>query len=95
MLAYIVGSVDTYSAAVLIAIAVTLCIIITTAIGKRRGKRELEMQFEVDKQKLRNEDMQNQRVNDRAREFELAKIASERDVQFKRIDTGLIEATKN
>ena len=45
MLASIVGQVDSYSVAVLIAIALALCIILTTAIGKRRSKRKLEMQF--------------------------------------------------
>lgn len=95
MLAYIVGPVDWNSAAVLIAMFVTLCIAVTTAIGKRRSKRELEMQFEIDKQKLRNEDEIDKRKSAYSNEYNLAKLATERDVQFKRIDTGLIEGTAN
>lgn len=73
---------------------IAICIAVTTAIGKRRSRRELQMQFEIDKQKLKNDDEKNKRDNQRSFEFELAKLATERDVQFKRIDSGMIEVTK-
>jgi hypothetical protein len=94
MFSKIVGQVDWNAAAVLCVLFITLCIPIVAAIAKRRSKRELEMQFEIDQMKLRNEDANAQRNSDRLREFELAKLSSERDVQFKRIDSGLIEGTK-
>lgn len=94
MLSQLVGSVDFNSAAVLIAIAIALCITVTTAIGKRKSRRELTMQFEIDKQKLRNEDAQNERNTRANHESKLAEIASSRDVNFKRIDQGLVEGTK-
>jgi hypothetical protein len=95
MLAQIVGQVDWNSAAVLCVAFITICIAITTAIGKRRSKAELSMQFEIDKQKLRNADEDSKRQNQRQAEYELAKIATERDVQFRRIDSGLIEGKVN
>lgn len=91
MLASIVGPVDINSAAVLCVLFIAMCIATTTAIGRRRSKQELTMQFEVDKQRLRNEDDNNKRNSDQVREYQLAKIAAERDVNFKRIDSGLIE----
>ena len=91
MLAQIVGQVDWNSAAVLCVLFITICIAVTTAIGKRRSSQELKMQFEVDQQKLRNDDAQNKRTNERQHELDLAKLATDRDVQFKRIDSGLIE----
>ena len=94
MLSQIVGQVDWNAAAVLCVLFITICIAITTAIGKRRSKREIEMQFEVDKQKLHNQDEESRRNVQRQHEFDLAKLATERDVQFKRIDSGLIEGTK-
>ena len=94
MLSSIVGQVDWNSAAVLCVFFITVCIALTTAIGKRRSKRELEMQFEVDQSKLRNEDAASKRQQDRVHEFDMAKLATERDVQFKRIESGLIEGTK-
>lgn len=94
MLSQIVGVVDWNAAAVLCVAFITVCVVVTTAIGKRRGKRELEMQFEIDKEKLRNEDKAGERVNERQREFDLTKLAIEKDIQFKRIETGLIEGTK-
>lgn len=91
MFSQIVGNVDWNAAAVLCVLFITICIAITTAIGKRRSKRELEMQFEIDQQKLRNEDAVSKRVNERQHELDMAKLSTERDVQFKRIDSGLIE----
>lgn len=91
MLSQIVGQVDWNSAAVLCVLFITICIAVTTAIGKRRSSQELKMQFEVDQQKLRNDDAQNKRINERQHELDMAKLATERDVQFKRIDSGLIE----
>lgn len=79
----------------LVAFAAMLTIIITSFIIKRRSKRELEMQFAIDKQKLHNEDEANKRQNQANLEYKLSEIATSRDVQFKRIDSGLIEGTKN
>lgn len=95
MLAQIVGSVDANSAFVLVILFAAFSIPTCIAVAKRRSRRELQMQFEIDQEKLRNEDAQAQRNNDRQREYDLAKIATEKDVQFHRIDQGLIEGTKN
>lgn len=95
MLSNLVGAVDAYSAAVLIAISVTLCIVVTTMVGKRRSKRELEMQFEIDKEKLANENRENERSANIAHEFNMAKLSTEKDVAFKRIERGVIEVEKN
>ena len=94
MLSMIVGQVDFNSAAVLCVLFITSCVAITTMIGKHRTRRELQMQFEIDQQKLRNEDVANQRSNDVSREYKLAELATSRDVQFKRIEFGLVEGTK-
>lgn len=91
MLSQIVGTVDWNAAAVLCVLFITVCIPTVAAIAKRRSKRELEMQFEIDQQKLRNEDAVSKRVNERQHELDMAKLSTERDVQFKRIDSGLIE----
>lgn len=95
MLSSIVGQVDWNAAAVLCVAFITTCVIITTFVGIRRSKRELEMQFQIDKQKLHNEDEANKRQSQANLEYKLAEIATSRDVQFKRIDSGLIEGTKN
>jgi hypothetical protein len=95
MFSQIIGSVDVNAAAVLCVMAIAVCIMATTFIGKRRSGAELKMQFEVDKTKLHNEDAANKRQNDRQLEYDLAKLATERDVQFRRIETGLIEGKVN
>lgn len=95
MFSWLIGSVDVNAAAVLCILLIAICIILTTMIGKRRSRRELQMQFEIDKAKLRNEDLVSVRNNERQREYDMAKLSTERDVQFKRIETGLIEAKVN
>lgn len=95
MLAYIVGNVDLYSAAVLCVTSVALTIMVTSILVKWKSSEELNMQFEIDKNKLRNEDLDKQRNNDRQTEYDMAKLSTEKDIQFKRIDTGLIELKRN
>lgn len=95
MLAYIVGNVDLYSAAVLCFASVALTVMVTSALVKWRSSEELNMQFEIDKNKLRNEDLDKQRNNDRQTEYDMAKLTLEKDVQFKRIENGLIELRRN
>lgn len=95
MFSSIVGSVDYNAAAVLCILFITICITVTTAIGRRRSKRELEMQFTIDKEKLRIQDESDRRQQQANLEYKLAEIATSRDVQFKRIDSGLIEGSVN
>ena len=79
MLSQLIGPVDMNAAAVLVAISITLCIIITTMVAKRRSRRELEQEFELAKIKLRDE-----------RDIKAANLQNTRDLEFKRIDQNLI-----
>lgn len=90
MLSQFIGNVDVNAAGVLIAIAVTICVIVTTMVSKRRSRRAIEIDFELGKMRLQNEDAANSREVDRSREYNLAKLASEREVEFKRIDGNMI-----
>lgn len=94
MFAMIVGSVDWNSALVLCVLFIVIGVVATGLVAKRRSRMELEMQFKVDMQKLANEDKDKERVNQRAAEFELMKLSTEKDIQFRRIETGLIEGSK-
>lgn len=90
MLSQIVGTVDLNSAAVLCIFFITTCIVITTVIARRRGKTDVHNEFELAKIKLHNEDANLRRDNDRQREYELGKLAMEKEVEFKRIDGNMI-----
>lgn len=91
MFSQLIGAVDFNSALVLCVMSIAACVILTTFIGRFRSHTTLKMQFEVDKTKLHNEDAANKRQNDRQLEYDLAKLATDRDVQFRRIETGMIE----
>lgn len=95
MFSWLIGQVDVNAAAVLCVMAIVFGIIVTTFVGKRRSGVELKMQFDIDKTKLHNEDAASKRQNDRQLEYDLAKLATERDVQFRRIETGLLEGKAN
>lgn len=91
MLASIVGNVDTYSAAVLVFLWIATAACVVSFIVNYRSKQRLQLQYEIDRQKLANEDVANKRT-DMELNVKLARIALEKDVQFRRIETGLIEA---
>jgi preprotein translocase subunit SecG len=55
MLAYVVGNVDQNAALVLAVLFITICIFITTAIAKRRSRRDVQNEFDLAKIKLANE----------------------------------------
>ncbi len=93
MFSQLVGSVSMEAALVLCVMFGALAVIVVTFIGMYRSKQSLEMQFEIDKTKLHNEDMVNKRQQERTLEYDMAKLAVDRDVQFRRIETGMIEAT--
>lgn len=95
MFSWLVGQVSIEAAIVLVAMFAAIAVTMNVFLAMFRSRRSLEMQFEVDKTKLHNEDMANKRTNDRTLEYDMARLATERDVQFKRIETGMIEGKVN
>lgn len=93
MFYYIIGgSVDPVAAGfALVAFAGMITIIITSMIVKRRSKLELNHEFEIGKLKLYNEDEQAKRNNQRSLEVSLAEMGLKRELEFKRIDSGMID----
>ena len=55
MFANLIGAVDLYSASVLIAFAVTFCVVITAMIIKRRSRQDVANEFELAKIKQHDE----------------------------------------
>ena len=54
------------------------------------GYPDRDQELELAKIRLRNEDEASKRQTDAKRDYELARMASEREIEFKRIDTNLI-----
>jgi hypothetical protein len=94
MLAMIVGNVDVNSAFVLVVIFGAIGIVITAIVVKRRSLVEMNHEFELAKYKDRNQTDVALAQNKRAETIEMANIASKQGVEFKRIDSGMIEGTK-
>jgi hypothetical protein len=89
MLSQIVGPVDFNSAAVLCVAFICLSVVVSLAVT-RRSRLLLDQEFDLAKIRLQNEDEASKRQTDAKRDYELARMASEREIEFKRIDTNLI-----
>ncbi len=79
MLSAFIGPVDANAAAVLITIALAVCVIVTSMIVKRRSRLVLTQEFELAKIKQHDESAAR-----------MAALATDRDYKFKQLDQNLI-----
>lgn len=86
MLSWIVGNVDVPAAAVLIAFFIGLGIVVTTFLTTHKSKDDRDLE----RLKLQNDAEVQKRRDDQAHESALAKIASNREIEFKRVDANMI-----
>jgi predicted Holliday junction resolvase-like endonuclease len=92
MFYYIVGGpVDAYSALALVALAVMLMVILTAFIVNRRSREEINNDFELAKMKVHNEEENQKRNSEISREYNLAQLAMKKEIEFKQIESGLID----
>ena len=89
MLSQIVGPVDFNSAAVLCVAFICLSVVASLVVT-RRNRLALDQEFDLARIRLQNENEASKRQTDAKRDYELARMASEREIEFKRIDTNLI-----
>lgn len=90
MLRWIIGNVDQNSAAVLIVLGICACVIVTSWIVRRRSRVDIEHDFELAKMKQRDAQAIAEGSQRSAHELQLAKIGSNRDIEMKRIEGGMI-----
>lgn len=91
MFAYIVGGpLDPVAAGfALLAMAAMITIIVTALIVKRRSGREIEIEFELAKIKQRDAHSMAIAAEKRQYDYELGKLASNREIEFKRIESSV------
>jgi len=90
MFQWIVGNVDANSAAVLIALNICLCVAVTALIVRRRRMIDIEHEFELAKMKQRDARDAQTEAQKFQHELAMARLASETEVNVKRIDSGMI-----
>lgn len=94
MLSWFVGQVDVPAAAVLVAIVIGTGIGFASFIVVYKSKQEVHNKFELAKMAQQAETqikLQDSKLN---QETALAKIAANREVEVRRIDTGMLEGTR-
>lgn len=84
MLRLLIGEVDLYSASVLVAMSLGAAIFCTTWIAQRRSRAEIDNDFDL--AKIRQAD---------STKLELAKIVDRRDVEMKKIESGMITSHRS
>jgi hypothetical protein len=93
-LSSIVGEIDFSTAAFLSVSVVSAGAVALGAIAKFTGRQRSGQEFELEKLKLANADAADARKEKRHLEVELGKVASNREVEIRRIDGGMITASK-
>lgn len=91
MLSAFVGVVDVPAAGVLIAMFVAAAIVATTFLTLYSSKQETANKFELAKMAQSASIAQQDQANRLEHEKELAKIAANREIEVRRIDTGMLD----
>lgn len=91
MLNWFVGPVDVPAAAVLIAIAIGGAVILTTMIASWRTKEEEVHKFELAQMARSAETSIRMAALNAERERDMGRIMANKEIEFRKIDTGLID----
>lgn len=90
MLNWLVGNVDVPAAAVLIAAFIGLSVFGTTWMANHQSAQARDQQFELSKMKQRDDHALLIYQEDRAKDKMLAELTSKREIEFARIEHGLV-----
>ena len=91
MLSWLVGNVDVPAAGVLIAMFVAMAIVATTFLTLYSSKQETANKFELAKMAQSAGTARQDQLDRLQHEKDLAQIAMKREVEIKRIDSGLVD----
>lgn len=89
--AEIIGQVDVYSASVAIAFAAGATVTSSILLSRFQTRRNTDQQFELEKIKLSNAEASNVRAFEVDREVKLGQIASSRQIEIARIESGMLD----
>lgn len=92
MMQLILGGQDPALAFAFVALTGGICVIVTAMIVKRRTTLEINNEFEIEKMRVEASDKKDTRDSSIRRDLELGKLAMQREIEFKRIDSGMVDA---
>lgn len=91
MLSWFVGNVDVPAAAVLVAIVIGFGIGFSTFIAVYKSRQEVNNQFQLAKMAKEAETSVKMEELKQARDKYLAQLTSQREIEFKRIESGMVD----
>ena len=90
-IASVIGPVDVFSAFVAVAIILGSTIFATAMTIKWQNRHKIDQDFELARYRIEVDAQNIRRAADKVHETELAKLAMEKDIQIRRIETGMID----
>lgn len=70
---------------------ITICVFVTTYIGRRRSRQEIDNEFQLAKIKQKDYAELAERQSQRTHEESLLKLDSYKQIEIRKVETGLLE----
>lgn len=90
-IASMIGEVNMYSAGVAVAFAAGATVVSSMLVARYQSGKKRDQDFEIAKITLENNRLVNEHAKNVEREVALGKVASGRDIEIKRIESGMID----
>ncbi|SRR6266403_1473987 len=74
---------------------VTICVFVTSYISVRRSRQEIDNDFQLAKIKQHDYAEYQENLSQRAHEESLLRIDANKQIEFRKVETGLLEGTVN
>lgn len=93
MFAFILGGpIDAIAGALALGVMfVTICVFVVAYINKRRSRQEIDNDFQLSKIKQHDLAEYQEHQSQRAHEEALLKIDANKQIEFRKVETGLLE----
>lgn len=87
----ITGFIDVPGAATMIVLFICIALAVTTWMATYKTDQQQQREFQIEKMKLDNSDRANERANEKELKVAMADRALKKEIEFKRIDSGMID----
>jgi hypothetical protein len=91
MFQYVTGNIDVPGASVMVVLFICMALAATTYMATYTSEEQQKRTFEIERLKLDNQDRQSQRVIEKETKVELGNLALKKEIEFKRIDSGMLD----
>lgn len=95
MLAWLIGPLDVPAASAVAIFCICVAVGVTTYIGRYQSQYAIQTEADGKRYQLELQDRQQERIVKKERDIELAQFGMRKEIEFKKIDSGLVEVSRN